>query len=462
VSALVTGSAALVASLYFSRVVHPNYLVAAAILLPLGVLASRRAADLAVIPLLLLWLAVSLVERGCFRQVWEQAAAAGLPARLTGLAAGLAPRAGPELTLDPLGLFYSALAAGLGVLYAAAGALGVGPRWRTGGVVAAALLLVVMPTATVMAVGQRTGLKRAQDAWVIQAPADASRLARAESPEHDVSRAPLGREAWSESFRLEPPRFLVADQPVQPPGSSLLSVLLRPLRIDDARLLSLICMLAGMAALYRLAPAGARPLALGIVLAAPLAIGTAFGSQVLPALGLLLPAVLLARRGSPLLAGLLAGAACACSHEIALAVPFALLPVLREPAGVRRGLTGLAVGYAVLTLPVFVLDPAAGLARALAIPPIGPGVGLANVLSWRGGELSAAPAAFVLLHVAVALLWLWVLWRVRQQAAAFPLYWAGWFALLGLVTARTTSPANLSLPLSLLMLGGVLVEDDAP
>src|SRR5262249_18978418 len=39
-ASLATGSAALLASLYFSRVVHPNYLVIVAILLPLGLLAS--------------------------------------------------------------------------------------------------------------------------------------------------------------------------------------------------------------------------------------------------------------------------------------------------------------------------------------------------------------------------------------------------------------------------------------
>ena len=41
-TALVLGSVALVASLYFSRVVHPNYLVLAAILLPIGCLARGR------------------------------------------------------------------------------------------------------------------------------------------------------------------------------------------------------------------------------------------------------------------------------------------------------------------------------------------------------------------------------------------------------------------------------------
>src|SRR5262249_49597453 len=58
--ALATGSAALVASLYFSRVVHPNYLVAAAVCLPLAALAAKRGADAALAPLLLLALAVEV------------------------------------------------------------------------------------------------------------------------------------------------------------------------------------------------------------------------------------------------------------------------------------------------------------------------------------------------------------------------------------------------------------------
>src|SRR6185436_16844007 len=39
-AAAVTGSVALLASVYFSRVVHPNYLILAAIMLPVGFLAG--------------------------------------------------------------------------------------------------------------------------------------------------------------------------------------------------------------------------------------------------------------------------------------------------------------------------------------------------------------------------------------------------------------------------------------
>ena len=68
--ALVTGTAALVASLYFSRVVHPNYLVAAAILLPVAVVAcGRHAAHRARARCCSSRVAVEIVENGLFRTV---------------------------------------------------------------------------------------------------------------------------------------------------------------------------------------------------------------------------------------------------------------------------------------------------------------------------------------------------------------------------------------------------------
>ena len=66
------------ASIYFSRVVHPNYLIPAAVCLPLAVLARKRGADIALVPLLLLALAVEVADGALFRAAWEQAAGAGL------------------------------------------------------------------------------------------------------------------------------------------------------------------------------------------------------------------------------------------------------------------------------------------------------------------------------------------------------------------------------------------------
>jgi len=67
------GSVALLGSLYFSRVVHPNYLILLAILLPLAGLAGAVSADVALLPLLLVGVAVEVVEQEVFRSSWEQA-----------------------------------------------------------------------------------------------------------------------------------------------------------------------------------------------------------------------------------------------------------------------------------------------------------------------------------------------------------------------------------------------------
>lgn len=456
--ALVTGSAALLASVYFSRVVHANYLVAAAVLLPLGVLATKRMASLAVVPLLLLWLAATTVERGFFRLAWEQAAGAGLPSRLTGFLAAVLPRGGPELTLDPLGLLFSATTAGLGVLYLALAVLRAPMRWLAGFLVVTLVACVVVPAAVVMGIGTRTGLKRAQDPWVVQVPADAARLARGESPHRDPSSTPLGREAWSESFRLDPPRLLVADAPLVPPGAALLGALLRPFRVDDGRLLSLLALgLAGAVLLG--APGTERPLALSLLLAAPLVVGTVFGSRAPLALSLLLAATLVARQGRALAAGLLAGAACACAPEACLAAPFLILPVL-PPARLRRALAGLGAGYASLLVPVAALDPAAYLSRALTPAGLGPGVGLANLLYWRGLEEGAiVPVLFALLPAVVVVVGLVALRGARAGRQA-PALLAGAFALLWLVSSGEAAPASLAIPVALIALSVVLPDPE--
>ncbi|MFI4945774.1 MAG: glycosyltransferase 87 family protein, partial [Burkholderiales bacterium] len=178
--ALATGSAALLASLYFSRVVHPNYLIAAAVCLPLAVLAARRGADIAIAPLLMLAVAVEVVEYGLFRTTWEQAA--GVLGRASGLVAALAPKAGPSLSRDPLGLLVGAVAAGLGVLYLSLAATGLTRRARRPVAAVAFALVVVVPTLLLSAVSTQTGIVRAQDPAVVQARADAGRLVAGQSP----------------------------------------------------------------------------------------------------------------------------------------------------------------------------------------------------------------------------------------------------------------------------------------
>ena len=173
---------------------------------PLAVLARRRGADLALAPLLLLALAVGGGGERPLRTAWEQAAAAGLPARLSGLAAALAPRAGPTLTKDPLGLLFSATAAGLGVLYLALAVCGAPRRARL-----AVTALGGGPRGRRARLRPRGGLRtdrRRPRAGPRRRPGAGRRgrlLARRSPYTPPPETSPRGREAVSASFRLDPP-----------------------------------------------------------------------------------------------------------------------------------------------------------------------------------------------------------------------------------------------------------------
>jgi hypothetical protein len=449
--ALVTGTVALVASLYFSRVVHPNYLVPAAILLPVGLLACRRAADMALVPLLLLTLAVETAESAVFRTTWEQAAAAGLPARVGGLVAALAPRAGPGLTRDPLGLLFSATAAGLGVLYLAVAVLGAGRRVRSALVVLAAVLVVAVPLLVVVSAGERTGLVRAQDAWAVQARADAARLLAGRSPyAPPPDETPLGREALSASFRLDPPAELRPERALLPPGASVLTALGRLAGLRDPRLLSLLALAVLGLLAARAAPAEARPTALALVLLpAPLAMGTVLGSPAALPLAALVATGLAAAAGHGRASGLLGGAAAGLDHGAALAAPLLAKPAAR--AGWARVLWAAAMGYAVLVLPPAVLDPGAFLSRLVAGPAPGPGLGVVNLLAYSGWE--GSPIALSLLALSPLLAVGVTLALVRVAAPPLPV--AAVAALVTLVLAPAVSPEAVAVPLVLLSLAAL-------
>ena len=175
-AALVMGSAALFASIYFSRVVHPNYLIPAAILLPIGLLALREGADIALVPLGLAALAVTVSEQEVFRSVWEQAVVAQVPEVLPGFLRTLLPHPAPGLTTDPIGLVLSAACAGLGLVALLTGVLGARPAVRGAVGIAALVVAVGIPGYLVTTIGSRTGTPRGLDGWVAQLPADADRL----------------------------------------------------------------------------------------------------------------------------------------------------------------------------------------------------------------------------------------------------------------------------------------------
>ena len=450
-AALLNGSVALLATVYLSRVVHPNYLVPAAILLPLSILALRRAADLALVPLGLLLVAVEIAENAVFRATWDQAVAARVPQHLPPALAALAPRAGPSLTSDPLGLLVSAAAAGLGVLYLAAAGLGASSRVRALGVTVAATLVVAVPTLVVIQVGERTGVPRGQEAWIVQVPADANRLSGGRSPyTPPAPETPAGREAWATSFRLEPPRLLTPDRPVMPPGPTVLAAALRPLNGKDPRWLCLLALLAASLILGRWVGPEGRPMALALAtLAPPLALGSIFGSPAALIVAALAASFLAATRGRFRAAGALAGVAVALDHLALLAAPFALL----RAGSRRRAFTAATLAYGLPVFAVAILDLGAFAARLTSAPPIGPGLGLANVFLYRG--LQDGVAAHAVFALAPAILGLGVLLLLRS-AAAPPLLLGAIATLGGLWLAREAPVEAMAVPMLLAALAVTL------
>jgi len=453
-TALVTGSVALVAAVYFSRVVHPNYLIPAAVLLPVGVLARRLRADLALVPLLLFGLAVEIAEGQVFRTTWDQAVAADLPNRLGGLAAAFAPRAGPHLTQDALGLLFSGMAGGLAVLYLTAGMAQAGRRVRLGLVALAGVLVVAVPLAVMVTVGDRTGLIRAQDPVVVQSAGDAKRLASTRSPYTPPPEdTPRGRQAYATSFRLEPPAEIRPDRPNMPPGPSILGTLGRAVGHRDVRLWGLLALALLAACVARRGERGVAAAGLTLLLT-PLALGTVLGSPAVLPLSALLGAWALARRGPPWGAGALAGVALALDHRALLLAPLLLLPLTERSRAWRPALAGGALTYAAAVLPVALLDLPAFVSCLLRRPSPGAGLGVFNVFAYYGAEASTAARAFATLTPIAAILVTAALFRLRAPALAL----AGLAALAWIVLAPTLSPDAVAVPIVLLGLAGVGAE----
>jgi hypothetical protein len=455
-AALATGSVALVASVYFSRVVHPNYLIPAAVLLPVGVLArpwnGRRRADLALVPLLLFGLAVDVAEHAVLRAAWEQAAAADLPARLGGIAAALAPRAGPTLTRDPLGLLWSASAAGLAILYLVVAIADAGRGVRRALVAVAAVLVVAVPLLVVVTVGDRTGLFRTQDPAPVQAAADGRRLLAARSPyTPPPDEMPRGREAFAVSFRAEPPIELTPDHPLMPPAPGVVAALERAMGCRDIRLPALLA-LALLAVLAARRFPGLPSVPAVLLLATPLGLGLVLGSPLALPLLALAGAWLAAAGGRVRTAGLLAGLALALDWRSALLAPLLVAPPRSAPEPGPRPLPRAAawgaLAWGAVTLPVLALDPSSFLARLLSLPRPGAGLGLFNVLAYYGVEASAGALALAALVPAMAVVV--AVGLVRRWAP--PLAGAAVAALLWLVLAPGAPPDAVALPQAFLVL----------
>ena len=256
-TALAAGSVALLATIYFSRVPHPNYLIAVAILLPLAALSGSLRAEDVLLPFALLALSATLVDRAPFRLLWEDA-----------LRSGSTPI---PLSSDPLGLVLAALSSGLALAYAAAAVLSASSLVRRSLAVAAFSLLVVAPALFAARIASRSHVIRAV--------------------EHTLAPAAAAREPWSASFRLEP------EGAPQRPSSLAASLVSRVLGVSDGRLVALLALALLLASAVRLE--ASLPLAslAAVAIVPSAALAAVFGSSVFVWLGVLCAALALAARG---------------------------------------------------------------------------------------------------------------------------------------------------------------------
>jgi hypothetical protein len=433
-----------VASLYVSRVVHPNYLVPAAVLLPAAALAQRRiAADMVVVPLTLLAVAVEISEQELFRSPWEQASATGLDGSL----GAFGPRAGTELTMDPIGLALSGITAGLAVLYLALAGIEAGRRLRQALLVAALVVVVAAPTLLMIELGRR-GVDRGaplrgQHPWW-------GSMTRESVP----AGAPLprAREAWATSFRREPPAAV--DEGSAPPAAPAAGAVLRWTGLVDPRVLTLMAYAACVLMLLRLTPPGAPAGVVGAVLLTPAAaLGTVFGAPwPLSLLGVLV-ALRLVQTRRRLLGGFALGTAGALVPSTLWTSPFVLRPPSREESdgdartpeaesgrGWARGWAGLGLGFLLLALPA-ILRSAAGAGRGTERTE--PAVGLTNLLLCYG---LAPPGAWLAAALCVAA----VLVARRRLVGAGALSGAAAISATWLFLSPAAAPDDVAFPIALL------------
>lgn len=388
--ALLTGSAALLLSLYVSRVVHPNYLILAAVLVPAAVAAGAALTTDALIGGLgLLTLGVETAEGEVFATTWADAVAARWPPA-TGLLHVLAPRAGPALTHDPLGLLFSAIACGLGIALLVGGVLRMRRGARAAVLAVALVVLAVVPTWIVMTVGRLSGTPRVQDGW-----------AAAVWPATNDTRPAL-REAWSTSFRKDPPGVLAV---APAPAARAFARAFGAFGVRDPRGLALLS-LALVAAL--IARAGARESALNRVAA----------SVALP----------------PAIVGAVFGSGSLVMFAIGLAVAEAVARVTQIPRA-------NAIAGAIVVMV------AIGVAAAPAV--LGPGLGLSNLRLYAGttpGPSSLTRAALVVLVVVTGFLLArrYSLDGPRRVAAA-----AG-AVMIAVWLAPSAAPDDVLVPIALL------------
>jgi hypothetical protein len=411
------------------------------------------------VPLLLLGLAAELGDLQPLRAVWQQVRELATVTQ-AGPLGWLVPRAGPELTEDPFSLAVSGLAAGFGLLYLACGVLDLSTRLRARLLVLSLVSVVMAPTLLVVGVGRLSGVSRAQYRWAVQVPADAARLERLSSPYSlPPASTPTAREAWATSFRKGPPRLLSPGRPESPPGAAILGLVAS---VRDPRLLSVLALGVLVFLAARLGTPEQRLAAAALAGLAPaVAQGVVFGSGEVLTLCSLLAALTALRRASPGWAGGWAALAAALEHRALLLAPFLLLAA--EPGVPRRRLAKAAgATYILLVAPVAALDPGGFVAAALGARGAEGGIGVANLLLYRGIVPGPGLRLLLLLLVLAAA---GCLVRASVRRAASRLVLGAAALLVGLLLAPGVGAESVAVPLvlaPLLALPGTAATPAAP
>ena len=201
------------------------------------------------------------------------------------------------------------------------------------------------------------------------------------------------------------------------------------------------------------------PWTFAVPLLLPLSLGSVFGARSLWTAGGLALVVVLARRGRSAAAALAFGLTVALDHGALVAAPLLAL----GPMGARpfsRLVGGAAFGYAVLVLPVALLDSRAFLSALTPRFEAGPGFGVANVLFY-GGSVPVGVAAILwagtLLVAALGVL------AVGRTAPASAIPLAACLSLAALWLDPAPAVGALALPVVLLVLAAPgLVTDEEP
>jgi hypothetical protein len=379
------------------------------------------------VPLLLLLFGVEVAEHELFRGVFETAASIHLQQHLAPCWRALWPRAGGDLTRDPLGLLLSASAAGIAVVYLLL-SIFQAPGWIRRSTLGAAVVgLVLLPTLLVIRVGEAAGETRGQAPWL------ASVLSVAPG-------APVVREAWSTSFRRDPPERL-APGPVTM-AASLASWLAGVLGGSDPRRV----LLVGFALLAVLFSTGAsRDRGLfgwAALLSPPLALGVVFGSPDVLVLASLFGAWRLGAAARDHGAGAVLAVGAALVPRTLWSAP-GLAASLRSPgkALCAAALSGLLVAS------VCVRGLAAWADLAPSLKPA-PGVGLSNLQIYLGSA-SATASILALVSGGAFVAFLFVKGRGLAPLALLALG-----SLVGLLSTPDASALELATPLVLLLMAG--------